>query len=362
MSSGLPTKIARSRSVGVARDVLDHLGVVVGGQVGLVLAAVGHRQPADEVGQPGVAGALLARVLVQVVVELPGLVADPQVVALLARDVVEDHEVVDQDLVHPAPRLEAVQVVLGRLGLDVLRLVRQVLAAGVDALALALEHARDRVLGEPVDLEPVDELAQLARDRDVALGVAEADRRRDVERALAPVRAVHGRVAPRRAVDELAQREVHLHGLARVRQVAGALDRLEPAAGDLRERLAVGVRRDPVLGAVDHEHRAAHALGELGLVAARGGRRELPPMALRASVVAVGLVRPRDRVLDLLRRVRLGEHPLGPPLDEVGVAAVRPVVRVELAPAARRERRPASRACARRGWREHAPVAASAAG
>ena len=187
-----------------------------------------------------------------------------------------------------------------------LRLVGQVLAARVDALALALEHPRHRVLGQPVDLQPVDEVAQLARDRDVALGVAEADRRGDVERALAAVGAVHGRVAPRRAVDELAQREVHLHGLARLRQVAGALDRLEPPAGDLRERLAVGVGRDLVVGAVDHEDRAVHPLGQRRLVAARRGRRELAAHAVRREGRAVGVVRPGDRVLDLLGRVRLG--------------------------------------------------------
>ena len=48
-----------------------------------------------------------------------------------------------------------------------------------------LEHARDRVLREPVDLEVGVQRAQLARDRDVAPGVAEADRRGDVQRALA---------------------------------------------------------------------------------------------------------------------------------------------------------------------------------
>ena len=48
----------------VAGDVLDHLGVVVRGHEGLAVAAVGHRQPADEVGEPGVGGAFLLRVLV----------------------------------------------------------------------------------------------------------------------------------------------------------------------------------------------------------------------------------------------------------------------------------------------------------
>jgi len=102
-----------------ALDLLDHLGVVVGGQEGLALAAVGERQPADEVGQPHVRRALLLGVLMQVVVDLPPLVGDPQVVVLLAHDVVEHHEVRHQDLVHPAYRLEAVQVVLGRLRFDV---------------------------------------------------------------------------------------------------------------------------------------------------------------------------------------------------------------------------------------------------
>ena len=126
MSAGVADEDGPVAHAREARDVLDHLRVVVGGQERLVLAAVRHRQPADEVGQPDVGGLLLLRVLVQVVVELPRLVADPEVVLLVADEVVEDHEVREQDLVHPADRLEAVQVVLGRLALDVAGLVREV--------------------------------------------------------------------------------------------------------------------------------------------------------------------------------------------------------------------------------------------
>ena len=50
-------------------------------------------------------------------------------------------------------RLEAMEVVLGRLGLDVARLVGQRRARRVDALAARLEHRGDGVLREPVDLE-----------------------------------------------------------------------------------------------------------------------------------------------------------------------------------------------------------------
>ena len=77
--SDVDRPVAQARVPG---DVLDHLRVVVSGEEGLAVAAVVHRQPPDEVGEPAVRGPLLLRVLVQVVVELPGLVADPQVVLI----------------------------------------------------------------------------------------------------------------------------------------------------------------------------------------------------------------------------------------------------------------------------------------
>ena len=112
----------------------------------------------------------------QVVVELPGFVADPQVVVLLAGQVVEDHEVGQQDLIHPPDGLEAVQVVFGRLGLDVPGLTGQVCAGRVNALTMRLQHPGDRMLGEPVDLQAGMQLAQLGGDRHIPLGVTEADR------------------------------------------------------------------------------------------------------------------------------------------------------------------------------------------
>ncbi len=273
--------------VRMVRDVLHHVGVVVGGEEALAFVALVHRQEADEVRHPGERHALLARVLVQVVVELPRLVPDPQVVALLAHDVVEDHEVRREDLVHAAQRLEAVQIVLGRLRLDVARLVREVRARRVDALALRFEHARHRVLGEPVDLEVGLQATQLTRDRDVALRVPEPDRRGDEECSRAPVGAVDRGIArrPRPArgvVEEISQREVHLHRPAGVREVAAAADALEASAGEPRERASVARRRDRVAVAVHDEHRAAQPLRELAAAAARS--RMFPPRIVAMSV------------------------------------------------------------------------------
>ena len=172
----------------------------------------------------------------QVVVQLPRLVPDPEVVALVAHDVVEEHEVGGEDLVHAPQRVEAVQVVLGGLRLDVAGLVGQMSAGGVDALALRLQHPGDRVLGEPVDLQVRVQAAQLAGDRHVALGVAEPDRRGDIEGAGTAVGAVDGGVArrappPEGVLGEVAQRQVDLDRLAGVREVAGAADHLERPAG-----------------------------------------------------------------------------------------------------------------------------------
>ena len=137
MSSGSPTKIARSRRRGNRSMCSIISRVVVGRQERLALAAVGHRQPAHEVGHPGEGRPLELRVLVEVVVDVPRLVADDEVVFAILDDVVEDHEVGHEDLVHPADRLEGVQVVACRLGGDVGRLAREPGARRVDPLARA---------------------------------------------------------------------------------------------------------------------------------------------------------------------------------------------------------------------------------
>ena len=176
----------------------------------------------------------------QVVVELPGLVADPQVVGLVAHDVAEDHEVGQQDLVHPPPGLKDVELVLARLGGDVARLVGQLRARRVDVLAAGLEDARDRVLREPVDLQVGVQRAQLARDGDVAPGVAEADGRGDEQRAPAAARSRGARARRRRAAvgarGEVVQQLVEAHRVADVGAVADVDELDELGAGRRRRR------------------------------------------------------------------------------------------------------------------------------
>ena len=316
--------------------LLDHLRVVVGGQRRLARTAVGHRQPADEVRHPREREPLELGVLVQEVVDVPRLVADHQVVAAVGHHLVEDHEVVDEDLVHPADRLERVQVVLAGLVLDVARLVAQPRRRGVDLLAVLREHPGDRVLREPVDLQLRSARPQLRGDRDVPLGVPEPDGRREVQRLRRLVAArTHVVLAPRRleAVDELRDQVVDLHRVARRRAVPGVLEQHQLPAGELGQPLAERGRPDAVLGAVHHDDRARHLPGQRrDRLAHRTVAPEPPRRGVREDLRR-DLVRPPDAVLDLLGRVRLGEHLPEEELGEVVVAAAQPVVLVVLGPA-----------------------------
>ena len=152
-SLGFPTKIDRSRIRGYVAMWLDHLGVVVVGEERFVVAAVWHREEADEVGEPDVRAAFELRVLVPEVIDVPRLVPDDEVVQPLLHDLLEQHEVGNEDLVHAAERLEAMQVVTARLRSDVRRLGGEPVTCRVNRLARRSQRSRHRVLREPIDLE-----------------------------------------------------------------------------------------------------------------------------------------------------------------------------------------------------------------
>ncbi len=126
----------------------------------------------------------------------------------------------------------------------------------MNALAGFFEEGGDGVLGQPVDLEIGLQLAKLTGDGEIAARMAEADRRGEIERALAPCHGAAARDrfrvdAPRRAVDEIADQPVHQHGIPRQRNMAGSRQGDERCADDVRDQLALGVWNDVVLVAVN---------------------------------------------------------------------------------------------------------------
>ena len=324
--------VAQAREPG---DLLDHLGVVVGGQRGLAVAAVGHRQPADEVGQPDVRRALEFGVLVQEVVEVPRLVAHPRVVGPFLDQVGEHHEVVDEDLVHPPDGLERVQVVLGGFRLDVRRLVRQMRRRGMDVLAAPLQQLGERMLGQPVHLDVRTQLAQLVGDRDVAAGMAKADRRGQVQDAAPAVDRPRPATRRRRRHwrqprNEFADRLVDDDGFARLRQMSRSGKGKQLPAGELDDEFTALVRLAAVTVAVNGEDGALDpAKHRLGFLLARRGDRTLlvHDQRLRSDVH-----RPANCVLGLLRRVRLAEQLAEEELREAAPVP-QPVVPVLLVPA-----------------------------
>ncbi len=213
----------------------------------------------------------------QEVVEFPRLVTDPGVVRLFFDEIGEHHEVVDQDLVHPANRLERMKIVLGRLRFDVRRLVREIRRRGMDELATAFEQFGERRLREPFDLDVRALAAQFVGDRHVAPGMAEPDGRGQVEDAPAPVDR------PRPAAtwagrcelhDKVTDRLIDDDWLTRLRQMSRAGKGKVLAAGDLSEALTALVRLAAVAVAVDCQYRATHATehGLRVLLASRGNR------------------------------------------------------------------------------------------
>ena len=198
----------------------------------------------------------------------------------------------------------------------------------VDPLAVRLEHLGDRVLSEPVDLEIGAEPAQFLGDGDVAAGVAEADRRGDVQRPPAPGQGPRPAARRRSGADEIAQQQVHLDRVAAGRNVAGAFECHELAAGGRRERRTLRERPDLVPVAMNHERRApdscAHRAEVLVAWNADPADRVRQRLGRRLEC-------PAGAVFDLLGRVRLVQALREEELEEGEVVPL-PVVAVVLRP------------------------------
>jgi hypothetical protein len=99
-------------------------------------------------------------------------------------------------------------------------------AERVHGLPGVLEHARHGRLGQPVDLQIAGQAAELARDSQVALDVAEPDRARDEQRArLPPGHSAAKDPAPgRRRAQEACDLQVDPHRVPDVDGVAAGLE------------------------------------------------------------------------------------------------------------------------------------------
>src|SRR5262249_10914720 len=149
---------------------------------------------------------------------------------------------------------KAVQIVLAGLQLDVARLTGEPAAQGVDALMAGFEQVGDRFLRQPVDVEIGMQLAQLARNGDVAAPVTKANRGREIERALASAHracTVPGGCDAEFAVQEIKDQRVALGWIPSQGIVPSAAYRDEFRAGDLRHGLRASMRLDLVIVPVD---------------------------------------------------------------------------------------------------------------
>ena len=211
-----------------------------------------------------------------------------------------------------------------------LRLVCQLGAHRVDALALGLEHRGHGMLREPVDLEVGVELPQLAGDRDVALGVPEPDRRADEERApparaaACPAARLGARPAKSRSI------WLTLHGVTHLRRVARALEQDCGGAELVRE---VESRCCPADRPPSPGRRArGSARGSTAPSSSPDRSPSCPSRGSRRDRLGVGLQAPADAVLDRLCRVRLGKA-LREEVLQVALPVPQPVMAILLCPA-----------------------------
>ncbi len=193
----------------------------------------------------------------------------------------------------------------------------------VDPLAGAVEHGRDRVLGQPVDLEVGMEHAAarwrwrrsrrawprpIGEDRYSARGGRRSARLNDVQVGRGWMRSTNCSIAAFTTIGSRAWGPW---------PPPSTVSRSPPVTS---ARAATGgVGPDGVLVAVDHEDRAR--------TRSQTERKPSRPHSVQPAQrvgdhVGVVVECPPDAVLDLLGRVRLGEHLAEEELEEAGVVAV----------------------------------------
>ena len=125
-------------NVRVAFDMLNHFSVVVRCEIGLMSAILSKWNPADEICQPGDLRFFHFRVLVPIVVDVPGFVGNHEIIFLLFEHLLKHHEILDKDFVHAPDRLKSVEIVLAGFIFDMRTLIGEDRAGRVNSLFVSV--------------------------------------------------------------------------------------------------------------------------------------------------------------------------------------------------------------------------------
>ena len=202
----------------------------------------------------------------------------------------------------------------------------------MDAFAARFEQPRDRVLGEPIDLQIRVKFAQLPRDGDIAATVTEPDRRRQVERSLRLCRLRHffRRGNAKFAIEEIQDQCVALGREASQQIVAAARKGHQLRFSGLGHGFGAGIGLQLIVITVDHQHRTAdlaiHRLADIEL------RYNRPRLHDPGQHGAGGFAGPFDAVLNLLGRVWIAKDVANEKFCKIGIVG-QPVLAVVLVPA-----------------------------
>ena len=140
--------------------------------------------------------------------------------------------------------------------------------------------------------------------------MAEADRAGEEQRPARPLHRAHPGALARRAADELAQRAVEGHRVARRGDMAATGHREHLRTRHQRmDLLPLGVRDAPIIVAVDHQRRAADAARQFAHVVVH------PRVAAPVQPLGVGGPAVVHTVLVRLGRMRLAEDGVHEPVD-----------------------------------------------
>ena len=137
--------------------------------------AIRHGNETDKVSEPGQLGLLQLRMLMPEMIHIPGFISDHQIVFLLFQNLLEDHEIGDQDFIHISDRLESIQIMFAGLRLNMVGFVGQQGRGGMQGFVRGIQKPGHRILGQPIHLNIGMAFSQLLRNGQIPSGMTKSD-------------------------------------------------------------------------------------------------------------------------------------------------------------------------------------------